>query len=146
MNRLGFFAIAYLLAALLRPAPAAAVCTGGSVGGFTQYLAGQLPDIVLRAGVASSVNITPYYAAFSSTNGHCGIIARSTVPGTTVTDTYCGGATCPRHPAGEYAAGGSANPVAFNDVAPNAAAGKTNFVPLAFDGSAPAATQGFLEL
>jgi hypothetical protein len=147
MTRLLVLAVGVVLATAVAPGAAHAVCTGGSVGGFTQYLGGQIPDVVLRAGVASSLNITPYYVAFSSTGGHCGIFARSTVPGTTVQDTYgCTGTSCIVHPAGEYAAVGSAYPVAFTTVAPNQSAGVNNDIPLAFNGSAPAGTQGFLEL
>jgi hypothetical protein len=120
---------------------------GGSVGGATQYLAGQIDDIVLTAGVASTKTITPYYVAFPSTSGNCGILARSTVPGTTIRDTYgCAGNSCTVHPAGEFAAVGSAYPVDSTIVAPNQTGGATNYIPFAFNGSAPTGTHGFLEL
>lgn len=144
MNRSVIVALSVAASIAIHPSSAHAVCTGGSVGGFTQYLSGRIPDVILTSGVASKRDITPYYVAFSSTGGHCGIFARSTVPGTTVTDTYgCSGSGCGVHPAGEFAAVGSAYPVAFNVIAPNGAA---NYIPLAFDGSAPPGTQGFLEL
>ena len=147
MTRFVVLAVAAAASIALAPRAAEAVCTGGSVGGFTQYLSGQIPDVVLKAGVASSLNITPYYVAFSSTGGHCGVFARSTVPGTTIRDTYgCSGSGCGTHPAGEFAAVGSAYGVPFNTVAPNQTAGVNNYIPLAFNGAAPARTQGFLEL
>jgi hypothetical protein len=47
------------------------------------------------------------------------------------------------HPAGEWAAVGNAYRGQFNVVAPN---GANYYIPLAFDGSAPVGTLGFLEL
>jgi hypothetical protein len=147
MNRLMILVLTVAVGISIHSRNAHAVCSGGSVGGFTQYLSGQIADVVLTSGVASTKNITPYYVAYSSTGGHCGIFARSTVPGTTVTDTYgCSGAMCIAHPVGEFAAVGSAYGVGFNTVAPNQSAGVNNYIPLAFNGSAAAGTQGFLEL
>jgi hypothetical protein len=145
MNTRTVTVLAVVLIASIYPKHAYGVCTGGSIGGFTQYLSGQLADVVLTSGVPSTVNITPYYVSFSSTSGNCGIFARSTVPGTTIRDTYCS-TNCITHPAGEFAAIGSAYAVPFNVVAPNRTGGVNNYIPLAFDGSAPAGTQGLLEL
>jgi hypothetical protein len=124
-----------------------AECSGGQVGGFTQYLAGQLPDIVLTSGVATTKYVIPHYVYYKSTGGHCGILARSTLPGTTVSDTYgCPGSGCPIHPAGEYAAVASAYGGSFTDVTTHANPDGSNYVKLGFDGSAPPGAEGFLEL
>src|SRR5262249_29219472 len=109
--------------------------------------AGQISDITMSPNVAGSWNIVPYYVSFPSTAGNCGISARSTVPGTTVHDTYgCPGPDCKAHTAPEFAAVGSAYPVPTSSVAPNRSSTGVKYVPLAFDGSAPAGTHGFLEL
>lgn len=124
-----------------------AVCTGGNLGGFTQYLAGQLPDVVFSAGRPTTKYIIPHYVYFKSTSGHCGILARSTVPGTTITDTYgCDGTGCHVHPPGEFAAISSAYGGSFTSVVTVTNVNGINYIPLAFDGSAPAGTQGVLEL
>jgi hypothetical protein len=117
------------------------------VGGFTQYLAGQLPDIVLTSGAATTKYIVPHYVYFKSTGGHCGILARSTVPGTSIADTYgCSGAGCPVHPAGEFAAVSSAYGGSFTSVVTAINDNGVNYIPLSFDGSAAPGTQGFLEI
>src|SRR5689334_11530719 len=93
-NRVMFLAAVAVLV-IATPSRAHAVCSGGSVGGFTQYMSGQIPDVILTSGVATKRNITPNYVSFPGTGGNCGIFARSTVPGTTVTDTYgCTGSQC----------------------------------------------------
>ena len=143
----GLLLIAVAASASLLPQTAQAVCTGGSVGGFTQYLAGQLPDIILTSGATTTKYIVPHYVYFKSNGGHCGILARSTVPGTSIADTYgCSGAGCPVHPAGEFAAVSSAYGGSFTSVVTAINDNGVNYIPLSFDGSAAAGTQGFLEI
>ena len=141
MNKAGVLFLTIAVAVSAHSKSAHATCSNG----FTQYLAGQIADIVLTSGVASTMEITPYYVAFSSAVGECGIFARTTVPGTTITATYGCPSNCVRS-AGQWAAVGSAYPVFFDTVQPNAGPGDVRHIPLAFDGSAAVGTKGFLEL
>lgn len=139
--------LALILATLAPAGRAWAVCSGGQLGGFTQYLAGQLPDIVLTSGVATTKYVIPHYVYFKGTSGHCGILARSTVPGTTITDTYgCSGTGCTTHPTGEYAAVSNAYGGSFTAVVTATNVDGSNYVKLGFDGSAQPGTEGVLEL
>ena len=135
MKRISIAAV--LIAAAWAPA-AFATCSGG----FTLYLSGQLPDVTFTAGVPETIHFNPYYAAFTSSSGSCGIFARATVPGLSIQDSYgCPGSGCPVRPPGQWAAVGDAyNPPT------NTVAHKGTDITMIFDGTAPAGWIGMVEI
>ena len=137
MRRL-FLTTAILLVLAAIPRPAHATCAGG----FTLYLAGQLPEIKFTSGVPQTIHFSPWYVAFASSSGSCGIFARSTTPGVAIQQSYgCPGTGCPVWPQGEWTAVGDAYQPLFTVVAQ-----KSTDIPLIFDGSTPSGTYGTIEI
>src|SRR5262245_31089794 len=73
-------------------------------------IAGQFPDLVFTRGTPGQITITPRYAAwYDALESNCGVFARVTAPGMSVTQTYgCSGSGCQVWPSPQWAAVGSA--------------------------------------
>jgi hypothetical protein len=119
-------------------APVHATCSSG----FAIYLAGQIPDFTFTSGVPATISYSPWYVSLPSTiNGSCGIFARSLTPGVSIQGTYgCPAGGCLVAPPGEWA------PVGDAYATPSGTVAQKLPIPLIFDGTAPAGTQGTIEI
>ena len=128
--------VSFLILSLAASGAVRAACSGG----FSIYVAGQIPDVVFTSGVPSTQHFDPWYATTVSLEGSCGIYARSTTPGVSVRRSYGCQSPCALYPPGEWAAVGNAYAGSFT------ALSHKGDIEMVFDGTTPEGTEGLLEI